>query len=75
MREECSLLAMGADEWENKYFDDDDTTHLCFARKKVNDHNSEIMQKNGNPAALIEAFNEGRTSSFSNDNFGGFDSR
>ena len=43
--------------------------------KKVNDHNNGMMQKVGNPIALIEALNKLRASSFSDDNFGGLASR
>ena len=60
---------------ENKGFDDDDTTHSFFTNKKVNDHSNEMMQKVGNPIALIEALNEGRASSFSDNDFRGLASR
>ena len=66
---------MGIDEWKNKVFDYDDTTHLDFASKKFNDHRNEMTQKVGNTIASIDALNEGRASSFSDDAFGGLASR
>ena len=44
-------------------------------QQKVNNHNNEMMQKIGNPIALIEATNEGRASSFSDNDLGGLSSK
>ena len=61
--------------WKNKSFNDNDITQEFFTSKKFNEHGNEIMKKIGNQIALIEALNEGRASSFSDDNFGGLASR
>ena len=45
LREKCSFLAIGIDEWENKGFDDEDATQLHFTNKKFNDRSSEMIQK------------------------------
>ena len=60
---------------ENKGFNDDDVTHLYFINKQVNNHNNELIQKIGNPIALIEAKNEGKTSSFSDNDLEELSSR
>ena len=75
LRKKCSVHAMGAEAWKNEGFNDDDVTHACFTNKQVNNHNNEMIQKIGNPIALIEATNEGRASSFSDNDLGGLSSR
>ena len=75
LREKCSIFAMGVEAWKSKGFNDDDVTHLYFTNKQVNNHNNEMIQKIGNPIALIEATNEGRASSFSDNDLGGLASK
>ena len=66
---------MGLDAWKNQGFNDDDVTNAHFANKLVNEHNNEKTQQIGNTIALTEATNEGRASSFSDNDLGGLASK
>ena len=60
---------------KNNGFDDDGMECSCFASKKITDHSNEMVQKVGNPIALIEDLNEGSASNVSSDHFRGIASR